>query len=55
MDVKKYFLCIIDVKIPLISAYFQMNWFKMQPGLTAWIAAHTCCEEQHQAGSLALA
>lgn len=52
MDVKKHFLCIIDVEVSLISACFQMNWFEM---LTACIAAHTCCEEQHQAGSLALA
>jgi len=52
VDVKKY---IIDVKISFISACFQMSWLERQPGLTAWIAAHTCCEEQHQAGSWALA
>lgn len=48
-------LCIIDVEIPFTFACFQVSWFEMQPGLTAWIAAHTCCEEQHQAGSLGLA
>lgn len=38
MDVKKYFLCIIDVKIPFTSACFQMNWFEMQLGQTTWVA-----------------
>lgn len=32
MDVKKYFLSIIDVKIPFVSACFQTNWFEMQLG-----------------------
>lgn len=53
-DFNKHF-SIISAKAPFTSAYFQMNWFEVQPGFTAAVAMHTCCQEQHRAGSLAIA